>query len=310
MLDPVWRRRIGACVLRAVRWTGPIESSDWGGLDVVTLLDRVNVDAYLVAIKSFFCYYGRPARVTVLSDGSITPGQKRLLQRHVRGLRLIETRGGVPNLPGRSSRLQKIYDENVRTRKLLALPVHDLKRTVLILDSDVVFRAPLGQEFVLPEDVALRYLRDRDHRESDPLFHLADAFMDGLPVRKVVHNLNSGLVLLRKSALNLDLVADFLLYLDGQDKLHPLMEQDGYALLASMVESEPFSDRFWVSCNPEHWNSPDAGRCAAAKHYGSSVRWSNADYVADCWRAMREFQRTRPNPAASPKEPIREDPRP
>ncbi len=280
-------RKASAAVFRFVRWTPPVVSTESSDLEVVTLLDRANVHAYLIGIKSFLYHSGRKARITILSDGSVTKAQSRLLEQHIRGVRIINTRGGRVNVPGRPDRLQKIYDEHVHTRKALALPLEDLKDTILLLDSDVIFRSAIDPDFTDLASVDLKYNRDHDHRIHDPLFHLAESFMDRLPVKQPVYNLNSGLLVFRKSVLNLGRVADFLLYLDAQDKLHAVMEQDCYALLASMVRSQPLSDRYWVGCNPDHNSDPLSGRQAIAKHYVSGVRYQSLDYIRDCWRAMR-----------------------
>jgi len=284
-------RKLSIALFHFVRWTPPVDSTETSDLEIVTLLDRANVNAYLIGIKSFFFYARRRARVTVLSDGSITEAQLKLIKKHIRGVRIILSKGGRVNVPHLSSRLQKIYDEHVHTRKALALPLDDLKDTIVLMDSDVVFCDWVDDEFTELRNVDLKYNRDHDHRLFDPLFHVFERFLSRVPVKREVYNLNSGLLIFRKHVLNVTLVAEFLLYLEARDQLHAVMEQDSYALLASMVNSEPLSDRYWVGCNPDHMNRPETWRNAIAKHYVGGVRYRNLDYVRDCWRAMWSVRR-------------------
>jgi hypothetical protein len=284
-------RALATVAFRLVRWTPSVDSTADSNIDVITLLDRANVDAYLIAVKSFLCRSGLKARVTVLSDGSLTPAQLGLLARHVRGVRIIDSAKGKVNAPGFPERLQEIYRDHVHVRKALALPLDDLKDTILLMDSDVVFRQKVDPDFTDLSQVDLKYNRDHDHSTHDPYFHLAESFMDGLSLKQHVRNLNSGLVVFRRQVLNVDIVARFLLYLDGQDRLHPVMEQDCYALLASTVRAVPLPDSYWVGCNPDHAGDKATGRRAIAKHYVGGVRYINCDYVRDGISAMLQMWR-------------------
>src|SRR5262249_8301573 len=127
-------RKLSIVLFHFVRWTPPVDSTETSDLEIGTLLDRANVNAYLIGIKSFFFYARRRARVTVLSDGSITEAQLKLIKKHILGVRIILSKGGRANVPHLSSRLQKIYDEHVHTRKALALPLDDLKDTIVLMD--------------------------------------------------------------------------------------------------------------------------------------------------------------------------------
>lgn len=286
-------RALATAVFRLVRWTPPVESTAASNIDVVTLLDRANLDPYLIAVKSFLRRSGLKARITVISDGSLTPAQLGVLARHVRGIRIIDSAKATVNALGYPERLQTIYRDHVYVRKALALPLDDLKDTIVLMDSDVVFRQEVDPDFTDLTQADLKYNRDHDHSTHDPLFHLAEGFMDRLPVRERVHNLNSGLLVFRRQVLNVDIVAKFLLYLDGKDKLHPIMEQDCYALLASTVRSAPLSDRYWVGCNPDHARDKAAGRRAIVKHYVSGVRYATCDYIRDGISAMLQMWRAR-----------------
>jgi hypothetical protein len=176
-------RALTRAVFRMARWTPPVASSEDADLEVVTLLDRANLDCYLIAIKSLLCRSGLKARVTVLSDGSLTPADFDLLAHHVRGVRVIDSAKSKPNASGYPERLQGIYRDHVLVRKALAMPLGDLKPTVILMDSDVVFRRKVDAGFTDLGQVDLKYNRDHDHSAHDPWFHLAEAYMDRLPVK-------------------------------------------------------------------------------------------------------------------------------
>lgn len=280
--------RVGTdIVFQLVQLTTPVESTRDADLECVTLLNGPNVAAYLVAVKSFLHFSGRRARITVISDGSISPGGIALLQKHVRSLRILQPDDFCADPFTCPEQLHSLRRGSIHTRKLLDLPFADLAPSVLFLDSDVIFRRPIDQDFFDLSDVLCRYNRDHDHRVHDKMFHLVERFLDQRANgQTLVHDLNSGLVLFDRRALRPDVVEEFFVYLNQREAIHYVMEQDCCAVLASLAGARAFSDRYWVGCNPDHVSEPLVRREAIAKHYVGGVRYRNFAYATDFLRVL------------------------
>lgn len=268
-------------IFNLVYATPPVATHPDADVECITLLDRGNLTSYLIAIKSFLHFSRQPAKVTVLSDGSLGEDAIRVLEQHLPDLRVI--------VPGTSwmkpfrarAELQQLRARFVLTRKLLDLPYGDLKPSLVFLDSDVVFRRPVDAEFFAHGDAAFRYNRDHDHRVYDKLFHHAVHFMQRRGIPPVATDVNSGLMCVRTSAIQPEVIEEFFCYLLDRDAAHDLMEQDCYNVLAALGGCRPLSDQYWVGCNPDHWGRTDVAQGAIAKHYVSGVRYRTFGYARD-----------------------------
>jgi len=285
------------------RKTPPLAADPDSPLDVLSLIDRRNVNNYLIAIKSLLLHLPETPAVTVLSDGSLRADDVACLQHSVDGIRVL-TQAEVA-IPSPSAAVIKAWCAQYRyLAKLMYLPYVTEKPSIIILDSDVVFRQPLPSTFSqLAPGVAARYNCDHDHSRCDPCFHYLEEYAGARGIR-LIPNLNCGVMLWHRSELRpLDAV-EFLDYVVRQHGfLHPVAEQDAWTLLASQLRTEPLPPDFLVLSNWDYNDRPHR-RNAAAIHYVSGERYRRLDYLLDGWRTMRAVtsRAVHPQPLAAARE--------
>ena len=277
--------RLTQAVFRAVLRTSPLAAGE-GPVEALTLLDRRNVNNYLLAIKSLLLHSPEPLAVTVLSDGTLRPIDVQLLQKHIPGIRVLAKEGiSIPSasLPA----IQKWCTEYRYLSKLMHLPFASRQPLLLFLDSDVLFHRDLPANFLrLSPDMAATYNRDHDHSRYDPHFHyLKDyAAARGISLRT---DLNCGLMLWDRARLKpLDAI-EFLEYVSQKHGcLHAVAEQDAWTLLASQLPAEGLSVDFLVLSNWECNTAQNRAR-ALVTHYVSGERYRRLDYLRAGWRIIR-----------------------
>ena len=277
-------------VFRKVLNTPPIAADANGQLEVLSLLDRGNVNNYLITIKSLLSNLPERPAVGVLSDGTLQPEDIATLKRHVPGMRVF-TRDEVP-LP---ESLRPTFTDWCRAypylAKLLFLSLASTAQRVMIVDSDVVFRPGLPADFGrLPPGVDALYNCDHDHSRYDPCFHYLEAFARESSIAPI-KNLNCGLMIWRREALRpLDAVA-FLGHIKEKiGHLHAVAEQDAWSLLASQVRSQPLPLQFLVLSNWPY-NTPAQRRQALSVHYVRGERYRRFDYLRDGWNTIEMVRR-------------------
>jgi hypothetical protein len=283
---------------RLVYLTQPIDSAEDASLECVTLLGHGAVPAYLVAVKSFARFSHKRIRVTVISDGTLSRGDLRLLRRHVRGIRIKNPEDFQQARFSQGAELQEVRHRSVHTRKFLDLPFDDLAAQVLLLDSDIIFTREPGADFFDLSVAPYRFGRDHDHSVCDDMFHHVELFVRTKELPSLVSNLNSGLVLFQSSALNTELAEEFFLTLKRQNAYHYVMEQDCWNVLASASGGLPLSDRYWIGCNHEHWESRHLAEAAVAKHYVGGIRYATLGYLKDFLGILPTLWRVEPSPSA------------
>jgi hypothetical protein len=292
----LWLRRetyikaLTEAVFRLVFVTPPIRTCREATLECVSLVGHGSVPAYLVAIKSFARFCGRQVRVTVISDGTLSRQELKQLSRHVQGVRILFPEDYRPARFTNGEDLQEVRRRSPHTRKLIDLPFEDLAEQVVVLDSDVIFRRAVDEDFFDLQGASCRYNRDHDHSVHDEMFHLAASFLEERGHRLAVSDLNAGLMLFESKALRTDLAEDFFLYLKARGAFHYVMEQDCWCVLASAAGAKALSDRYWVGCNPEHWSSAARTRAAVSKHYVGGIRYRTLKYALDVLAVWPQLQ--------------------
>lgn len=272
--------RITRFLFKLVRLSPPVYCDGDSSLETITLLDGNHVDAYLIAVKSLFYYSALRPRVTVISDGTISPKLQEVLHKHIVGIRIVSagpdsSRWQTPDV------LRSITIKNVHSNKLLAIPPGDDGDTLIFLDSDIIFVNTIDPDLTDLTTVDLKYNRDHDHRQHDPLFYFTDDYLRALSVPNPVHDLNSGLIITKRKVIRREVIEAFYLTAAAEDKIHAVIEQDCFNVLASLVRSEPLSDRYWVGCNPDHTQAGGGVAKPVAKHYVSGVRYKTLHYLCD-----------------------------
>ena len=283
--------RLTDAVFRRVLSTRPLAAGD-GNVEVMSLLDRRNLNNYLLAIKSLLLNSPVPLAVTVLSDGTLRAEDRLVLQKHVHGIRVLE-RSDVTLPAAAASEINRWCDEYPYLAKLMYLPFASRKPLLLIMDSDVIFRRSLPANFFsLRDDVAAKFNCDHDHRVYDPKFHYLEAYAADRGI-KLIHNLNCGLMLWRAAHLRpLDSLGFLRQLAETEGHLHAVSEQDAWSLLASQSIAEALPDEYLVLSN---WavNDVEHRRRAITVHYVSGERYRRLDYLRDGRQMIRLLRQTR-----------------
>ncbi len=262
--------------------TSPIRAGETKELEVATLLDKSNLHAYLVAIKSLFLFSGLSPAVTVLSDGTLDAHDLDALRRHVVGIRIVKEEQRPPI----TLEAEQLIKESPHLLKLFVLPLCCERPLVLFVDSDVVFKKNTETSLIdFPEEVGVVYAQDHDHSQYDKHFHLVLEHTASLGRTPVV-NLNSGLMLWRRQEL---LQFDFLEFprivkrLLG--RMHYVIEQDVFNVFAACVRSLPMPLDYLVLSNREA-DTPQRRKDGIAIHYVSGERYRRLDYLRDVRRVI------------------------
>jgi len=274
---------------RAVIQTPPVQANTSADLEIVSLLDHANVTNYLLAVKSLFAFSGGAPAVAVLSDGSLTDSDVQVLKAHIRGIGVF-TQREVP-LPSAcpAATVERWCKAYPYLAKLMYLPFVASGKQLLFLDSDVIFRRPVPPRFLnLPDGTAALYAQDHDHSVHDEYFHCVADYALGRQLALPV-NLNCGLMLWNRDHLHPLDSLEFLDYLVSRiGFLHPVAEQDAWAVLAAKTPHQALPAEFLVLSNWE-MNDPERRRDALAIHYVSSDRYNRFDYLRDARRVISKL---------------------
>jgi hypothetical protein len=276
-------------IFRKILDTPPLSTDPSSPLDVLSLLDAPNVNNYLLAIKSLLLNLPRRPSVTVLSDGTLRSNDMRTLEQHILGVRVL-ARDEIDIPHAAASAIRSWCDQNPLMAKLLYLPFSTEKPIMIVLDSDVIIRRRLPEQFANPApEVTVAFNHDHDHSLHDPCFRYLEEYAAMHQIR-LIKNLNSGLMVWRRSQLRPLEAVEFLNHVvHRHGSLHLLAEQDAWALLASQFRTEPLPIEFLVLCNWEYNNRVNRRR-AIAVHYVSGERYRRLDYLRDGLRIIRRLK--------------------
>lgn len=125
---------------RGVYRTPPMRCDPTASCTVHTMLSAVDLNMYLVAIKSLLMHHSG-VRVVVHSDGTLTKRHESLLGQHVLGCRIVE-RDEADLVAKRElsegSFLYRCRQMDVHYRRLIDTELHNTTPKRIIMDSDVV----------------------------------------------------------------------------------------------------------------------------------------------------------------------------
>lgn len=105
--------------------------------EVVTMLGHSSLPDAVLAFQSMFRYAGVPERTTLISDGTLSPGSVKLLERVLAPAKVTSLQAVLsPSLPGV---VAKRIDESWMVAKQAILMSFPQDRPTLFLDTDIVF---------------------------------------------------------------------------------------------------------------------------------------------------------------------------
>jgi lipopolysaccharide biosynthesis glycosyltransferase len=161
-----------------------------------------------------------------------------------------------------------------------------VKERIVIFDSDVIVKGPLSADIFDVSQVKVRFNRDHDHSQHDAHFHRVGEYLRSRGCATRVDDFNSGFVILNRCVLDPKAVEEFWTLLARHGELHHLMEQDAYAVLASLWRSEPLPDSFMVGARS--WER-ESRRSAVTLHFTTAVRYWDWTYLREGLRFLLRY---------------------
>ena len=153
---------------------------------------------------------------------------------------------------------------------------------MVLLDSDVLFMNKIEESaFDVQNHIKIRYNRDHDHSQRDPLFYHTEIFMKQHNIEMVnkISKLNSGSMILSSDVFNINLLVDYIFYLYKQSSLYPLMEQDSWNVLASTVPVEALPDSYVVGDFTAEFRDNLKKEDIISIHYVRGIRYRSFNYL-------------------------------
>lgn len=286
-------RHLTRYAFQAALNTKPIASDNRSEYEVSTLLDRGNINSYLLAIKSFVLHSPIPCKISVVSDGSLGPAERDLLSRHIRG---VNIHSPVDILEGKDDDLS-LAMRHARVAFPTIRKTYDIfhtmsSRNIIFLDSDYLFLKPMDRSiFEVGDQARMIYNRDHDHSVRDPLFHLSDEFirLKRIKVLKRITDLNCGFMVFSSDVFDMNRIMEFIRYLYESSNFHTVMEQDAWNILASTVPVRAMPSTYLVGDKSTEFRQRLESNDNIAVHYVSSVRYHSLHYLRTGLKVIRRL---------------------
>jgi hypothetical protein len=286
-------RHLTRYAFQAALNTRPIASDNQSEYEVSTLLDKGNINSYLLAIKSFAMHSPIPCKISVVSDGSLGPGERDLLSRHIQGVNIH-----VPvEIPEEKDDELSVAMRHARVAYPTIRKTYDIFHTmsaknIIFLDSDYLFLKPMERSiFDVGEHVRMIYNRDHDHSVCDPLFHLSGEFIrrKQIKILKRITDLNCGFMVFSAEVFDMDRILEFIRYLYESSSFHTVMEQDAWNILASTVPVRAMPSNYLVGDKSSEFRQRLKSSDLVSIHYVSSVRYHSLHYMQTGLKVIRQL---------------------
>jgi hypothetical protein len=291
-------------IFRGILSTPAVEADPASENVIFTLLDRKNVRAYLLAIKSFlrFCPNCR-FNIVVQDDGTLDPGWRKELQAHVHGI-VIQDRGSAIDrlMAAAPTRLKELLPPGMGTTpnrddccfflpfKLLNVFYQFRDRYILLFDSDLLFIRKPGEVF---ESMAPNIRRTVHSPGGNALTQDFQAIGFSFP-RVNVNRFNAGFFGFYNDITESALIAAIERIAQHDPRLfrHWEIEQALWAVLLNECgDALCLKDVRQEYCG-NGWRSYDSLRDRAVfVHFVGATRFRNLMYPRLARRVIRELQR-------------------
>lgn len=278
---------------KAALKTRPIASDNQSAYEVSTLLDKGNINSYLLAIKSFVMHSPVSCKISVVSDGSLGAEESKLLSQHIDGVNIYppyeigEEKDDELSVAMRHARVA--YPTIRKTYDIYQCMSSE---NIIFLDSDLLFIKPMERSiFEVGDQAKMIYNRDHDHAVRDPSFHLSDAFIrqKGMKIHKRITDLNCGFMIFDSKVFDMKLIMEFICYLYKMSRFHTVMEQDAWNIIASEHPVRAMSSAYLVG-DPtrEFWRKLKSDDLISI-HYVSSIRYHSLHYLRNGLAIIRQL---------------------
>src|SRR5579864_1733768 len=175
---------------------------------VSTLLGHAHVEMALLCLGSLLRYSTVPLRLRVHDDGTLTAGDRERLAAALHDPEVVPRREADERLAAvlaARPATRALRATNPLALKLVDVPLLAAADEVAYCDSDVLFLRPFTGLFDLPPPAGALFMRDPQNAYSVRSWHLLRE-----PRLRLAAHVNTGIVALRTSCYDLDLVEWFL----------------------------------------------------------------------------------------------------
>ncbi len=277
-------RALTLLLFKLIRITRNVVSDNTSSYEVCTLLDKANIDCYLVTIKSFVMNSPFNCKITVVSDGSLGEVEFNILRKNIKGVNIylpININDPNDDLLMAMKEARNAYHTIRKTYDIYHVISSDV---IIFLDSDVIIRKSLDKSiFDVNGDIELRYNRDHDHSVRDPLFYITERFVNekGINTNIKITDLNCGFMVFSSKVFKMDLIMEYIMYLHQRFTFHTVMEQDCWNILASTISCEAMPDDYVVGDYGDDFIYRIRNRNPITVHYVGGIRYKTLDYLKD-----------------------------
>ena len=208
-------------------------TSTRASVQVHNLLCHRHVGIASRCLGSLLAYSEQPIALVLHDDGSLTADDVETLQTNLPGARVVrraEADERMNALLSQYPHARQYRYEHPLALKLLDIPAFS-DTHIIYCDSDVLFMKPVSQFFSLPDSrTAALFMADGASSYSVRPWHLTGHDKISLPKK-----INTGLMVIQKSAYDLDFVEWFLSKGQGYRYVASWAEQTCYAALGKRI---------------------------------------------------------------------------
>jgi len=193
-------------IFKKIRKTKSFTTNPNAGVEIHSGLCHCDMDIYLIAIKSFLRFYSSVA-VVVHNDGTLTDEDRKLLRKHIVGIRIINKKEAdiiankiLADKPNCKLRRHPF----IFNTQIFDYPILSNTEKLISLDSDIVF-------IKKPTEI-INWIKKDDAREvlfnsEGKIGYTDDAREKGIYLKA---HINIGFVCYFKDSMNFDLIEDCL----------------------------------------------------------------------------------------------------
>ncbi len=234
--------------------------------------DWVNL---LWTLKSFYLVSERQYRLCIHEDGTLTEAAVLQLKQHFPKARLVRRAEADVRAEALKTEFPSAYA--FRNKHPLSLKLIDFSLflecdRMLVLDSDVLFFEMPGELLSRIEDP--EYKLNSFNEDVDTAYSLDRLELEGLLGFPLLERFNSGLGLVHKASVQMDVIESLLNLPNIQEGHFWRIEQTLYAVASCRFGAELLPGGYQVTLTPGSQNRPARHYVGAVRHqfYGEGIR--------------------------------------
>jgi hypothetical protein len=285
------QQEINAFIIRTkILQTAPITTDPRSHVELVITTSHQDLPMMVASVKSLFYFLGDTYRVLIIDDGTLTPRDLKLIQKHLLGSKIIKKQllmASARRAFGINSNIYQNLNSPYVTKKVGGY-LFAKREKLLFMDSDVFFfRKP--SEIITWSNVDSKYFYLQDFENSYMLSNVeVEYFFGCTPIQK----LNSGLIGIDKKLLDMSVLEKILAIKNNLSLQRPLQLQVFFAIILARQPEKmivPLPKSYGIPVNSiSSQNQLDATETAVAIHYVRPIRQS---YYRDIEKILNNFER-------------------